>query len=529
LVAGVPPQSSTEGPLAAGSYAFQAVYSGDANYVGSTSGCEDFAVARGTSATATQAAPQAGLVGVGLTVGDTATVTGNDGVLPTGMVTFTLWTDNTCETAATGLANPSPGELLTSNGTSPASASGSYSTSWIPPATGSYYWTAAYSGDGNYNPATSACGDSHELVTVAVDKSTTVTTVFDAASDAGWAGTETTGASAFDTATVTGVPGITPTGTVTYAFFTNNACTGTGSPSGKVTLTSTGAVANSDTEGPLAAGSYSFEAVYSGDAHYAGSDSVCEPFTVAKASSTPATVVFDPATKAQWSKTETTGASAFDTATVAGVPGVIPTGSVTYTFFTNDACSGTGTPAGTVTLTPTGMVPNSKTEGPLAAGVYSFRAVYTGDANFAAADSACEPFPVAVSSSQAASTVFDASTNKALTGTEITGASAFDTSTVTGAAGVTPTGTVTYTFFDNDTCTGTGSPAGTVTLTAAGTVPNSTTQGPLEAGPYSFQTNYSGDANYHASTGACETFTIATAPPPAPLTPITDVTIPVTG
>ena len=44
-------------------------------------------------------------------------------------------------------------------------------------------------------------------------------------------------------------------------------------------------------------------------------------------------------------------------------------------------------------------------------------------------------------------TVFDASLNAAWSGTEVTGASAYDTSTVTGDGIVTPSGTVTYSFF----------------------------------------------------------------------------------
>src|SRR5260370_2553689 len=47
-------------------------------------------------------------------------------------------------------SNPSGALALSSNGTTPASSSASYSTSWTPPAVGSYYWTATYSGDGNY-------------------------------------------------------------------------------------------------------------------------------------------------------------------------------------------------------------------------------------------------------------------------------------------------------------------------------------------------------------------------------------------
>ena len=63
------------------------------------------------------------------------------------------------------------------------------------------------------------------------------------------------------------------------------------------------------------------------------------------------------------------------------------------------------------------------------------------------------------------------------------GASADDTATVTGVAGVTPSGNVSYTFFDNDACTGPGTPAGTETL-ASGSAPQSDTLGPLAAGNY---------------------------------------------
>ena len=124
-----------------------------------------------------------------------------------------------------------------------------------------------------------------------------------------------------------------------------------------------------------------------------------------------------------------------------------------------------------------------------------------------------------------------------MTGTVTAGMLAHDTAHVTGAAAVTPTGTVTYTFFTNDTCTGTGRAAGTVTLGATGAVPNSTTQGPLTAGAYSFGSSYP-VANYHGSIGACEPFTVAASPPaapvapsppPAPVAPITNVTVRVTG
>ena len=71
---------------------------------------------------------------------------------------------------------------------------------------------------------------------------------------------------------------------------------------------------------------------------------------------------------------------------------------------------------------------------------------------------------------------------------------------MTGVPGITPTGKVAYSFFDNGTCTSdANTTTDTVTL-AAGVVPNSSTQGPLGAGSYSFDAVYNGDVNYGASS-----------------------------
>ncbi len=495
------PNSNIQGPLAAGDYAFRAVYSGDANYTATTTSCEPFSVAQSGPGTATvvfDAATNtawAGTEKTGASAYDTATVTGAGGVTPTGTVTYTFFTNNAC----TGTGVSAGTVTLTGAGAVPNS------NTQGPLAAGSYSFRAVYSGDANYATSTSSC----EPFSVAQLRPDTATVVFDAAANSAWAGTEKTGASAFDTASVTGAAGVTPTGAVTYTFFTNNTCTGTGTAAGTVTLTGTGAVPNSNTEGPLAAGGFAFRAEYSGDANYSSSTSSCEPFAVAQLGPGTATVVFDAANNSAWAGTEKTGASAFDTASVTGAAGVTPTGTVLYTFFTDNACTGSGTGAGTVTLTGAGAVPNSNTQGPLAAGDYAFRAEYSGDANYTASTSSCEPFVVAQLSPGTATVVFDAASGAAWAGTEKTGASAYDTATVTGTAGLTPAGTVTYTFFTNNACTGAGASAGTVTLNGDGTVPNSNIQGPLQAGSYSFLAAYSGDANYTASTSSCEPFAVA--------------------
>jgi hypothetical protein len=130
----------------------------------------------------------------------------------------------------------------------------------------------------------------------------------------------------------------------------------------------------------------------------------------------------------------------------------------------------------------------------------------------------------------------NATANAAWAGTEVSGAKAYDTANVSQSDGFTATGTLTYTFYRDGNCSGTTTDAGTVTLTGSGTVPTSDTQGPLQAGSYSFQAMYSGDSNYSPSTSSCEPFSVdpATPAPPAPITPagpapITPVFVPVTG
>ncbi|HEX4161257.1 MAG TPA: hypothetical protein VHZ05_02095 [Acidimicrobiales bacterium] len=258
---------------------------------------------------------------------------------------------------------------------------------------------------------------------------TIMTTVFDATTGVQWSGNETVGASAEDTSTVT--PGNqntagpsataelpTITGTVTYTFFTNGTCDGTDGVAQTVDITD-GVIPHSPPTLSLAAGSYSYEAVYNGDSNYAASPTGgCEPFSVGQAPTSTSTILNDAATNAPWTNTETAPAQAYDTSTVSGgIVGFVPTGTVTYSFFTNGTC--TSTPASTQDVTLSGgSVPNSDTTAQLAAGSYSFDAVYGGDSNYvASAVSGCETFTVAAVTSGSTATPNTPATSAGTTAT----------------------------------------------------------------------------------------------------------------
>ena len=83
------------------------------------------------------------------------------------------------------------------------------------------------------------------------------------------------------------------------------------------------------------------------------------------------------------------------------------------------------------------------------------------------------------------------------------GTTVHDQATVTGGLG-TPTGTVTFTWFTNGTCTGTGGgDVGPVHARRAGVADGTTfPQTPRAGGEFAFQASYSGDGTYTGSTGS---------------------------
>jgi uncharacterized repeat protein (TIGR01451 family) len=252
--------------------------------------------------------------------------------------------------------------------------------------------------------------------------------------------------------------------------------------------------------------------------------------TTGTAASSLNTVVDDAGTASAWSGLEMTGASAFDTATVSGHAGAVPSGTVDYQLFDGPGCSGPVVSSQTVTVDSSGTVPVSSPTAALGAATYSYEASYSGDDTYAPASAACEPFTVWPAYDSTDVVVYDAQTHGPWSGLETTGASVYEKASINSVPGFTPTGTVTYKLLslpDATACDGTVLSTQTVALTSKGTVPRSSDYGPLAPGFYEYQAVYSGDSNHRSSsTSECAgQFTVAqTSPLTATQTAVYDAT-----
>src|SRR5207249_417079 len=132
----------------------------------------------------------------------------------------------------------------------------------------------------------------------------------------------------------------TPTGTVTFTFFTTSStCTGTSVASGTVTRDASEVAHPSATHAPLSAGSYSFIAHYNGDPNYTATDSPCEPLTVTARTPTAATEILNASHAVV---TSVPAVSPYTTLFRSSGSFGTPTGTVTFTFFTaSSTCTGT--------------------------------------------------------------------------------------------------------------------------------------------------------------------------------------------
>ena len=488
-VTGVASPSSTQGPLAAGSYSFRASYGGDANFNSSVADCEPLTVAKAQLAVTTavhdaqhQDVTNATVV-LGASVHDLAHVNGAvAGFAPVGGVTFVLYSLPNCQGV---------GQLVAAGGTENGDVRTVDSLALLP---GTYGFVATAVGDGNYLGATGTC----EPFTVAEAATTTTTAVRDASNNV--VTTVPLGSIVHDSAAVTSTNKTgTPSGSVWFSFFTNGTCSGEGTPAGVVALDRNGVADPSSPEGPLAAGSYSFKASYAGDGSYAGSIADCEPFTVSKGTPATATTLHNASGGAAIDNGAHLpyGSSVYDTAALSAGSGFPFSGSVTFEFFANSAC--TGTPVSTQTgASISGAAAQSSTKSSLGAGNYAFDAKYVAgdDPNHNDSPvSACEPFTIDKTAPTIATTL---SASEVVIGTTV-----HDSAKLTGASSDAG-GTVTYSVFDNTSCSQNANTrdAGTVAV-SNGSVADSNALLFNKAGDFYWQAAYSGDANNASAVSPC--------------------------
>jgi hypothetical protein len=348
-----------------GTYLWIAGYSGDANNNPATTACNDpnetSTVTKTSPTITTQATASTKTSG---TISDTATLSG--GNAPMGTITFTLYGPNTTSCSA-----PIFTSMKTVNGNANYT-----SDPFIAALPGTYLWIAAYSGDANNNPATTACNDPNETSTV-TKTSPTITTQATASAKAG--GTIS------DTATLAG--GNVPMGTITFSLFSSSIGTG-GSSCSALIFTSMKTVNGNATytSDPFIAalpGTYLWIAAYSGDANNNPATTACND-----PNETSTVIMASPTVTTQATPSATAGGTISDTATLAA--GALPTGTITFSAYGPNDSTCSAPPAFTSPVPVAGN--GSYNSAPFLvtkAGTYLWVASYSGDPNNNATASAC--------------------------------------------------------------------------------------------------------------------------------------------
>jgi subtilase family serine protease len=454
-----------------GAHTLQASYSGDSNFLSSTSPSVTITVAKIQTTTALTPSTSTPTAGSPVTVTAAISPSTTGTTPPTGTITFTVdGTSAGVQTVVSG--SPSTASISLSSLTS-----------------GAHIIVGTYSGDTNYAASTSPG------ITVTVGKSPTTTVVTPATL------TPTAGGSLLVTASITSSSPVStnPTGTVTFNL--------DGVAAGTATVT-TGLPASATFTIPIVtAGPHTVTATFSGDTAYAGSTSAAVAITAAKGATITTVTATPPILSAN--STETL------TATIA--PATATTGTIYNITGTVSFYDGGTTLLGTAVVTSnTASLPGVA----LANNVgHSITAIYSGDTNWLASTSVALPL--------AATTLPDTVVLTANDDTTSPGQAVVLTVTVTPSATPAvgaeqnPTGNVV--FYDGTTVIGTGTLAAlpnTYASTAALTIQN------LPGGQDVISAFYAGDLYYDSGTSNLlnldvEDFTIT----PSPTNPATNLNI----
>ncbi len=211
------------------------------------------------------------------------------------------------------------------------------------------------------------------------------------------------------------------------------------------------------------------------------------------------------------------GTTVHDNATVSGA-GTTPTGTVDFFRYANATCEGSGTLESNDVALVAGVAESSGFVTNAVGGV-SYKAHYNGDSNYNPFDGVCEPFSVSKLTPNVTTEVQDP-TNTDITGTTVDAGTVVHDKAIVAGTGPTPTGTVDFMRYTNDSCTGT--PADTQSNVALDSSANpawaiSNTFATVVGG-MSYLAHYDGDGNYDPANGVCEPLTLREVPQGCTLT-----------
>jgi hypothetical protein len=319
------------------------------------------------------------------------------------------------------------------------------------------------------------------------------------------------GSSLHDSATVSG-GGATPTGTVTFTFYSVADCGGVGVGAGTVSLDANGVADPSDAKGPLGPGSYGFKASYSGDPNYLTGVSDCEPFSVKKAQLSATTKLHDPNDVVIPNGTVLDlGSVVHDTAKITGqVAGFVPDNAVTFAFYSAADCGGSAVAKANIGADAGSGDPRSEATSALTPGSYGFKASIAGDNNYDGSTSDCEPFSVKKASLGLRTDIHNAA-HQVVTFVTVNSV-VHDTATLSNVVtGFNPNlADITFKFWTNGTCAGdVYSSPGQDTQESA-LVARTVDSAQLASGAYSYKAHYAGDTNYNEADFACEPLSVRT-------------------
>ena len=350
------------------------------------------------------------------------------------------------------------------------------------------------------------------LFTVVNGQPTQTTSLSTSLSGVGQSGADISvpgGTAVSDSSTLSGTNAGSATGSVTYNVYSDPNCTQLVSGPDQESITTAGTMPGSQAVTLNAPGTYYWQATYSGDSTNDGSVSPCgaEVETVVQtAAPTSLTTSLTGGGQSGGSITVAPGTAVADSSSLSGANAATATGGVTYSVYSDAACTQLVSGPDQESIATPGSLPDSQAVSLNSPGTYYWQAVYGGDSANAGSSSSCgsEVETVSQPSSPQPTSVDTQLTGGGNTNWSIIvpdGSSVTDQATLSGANVASAGGTVTYQVYSDSICSVPAAPASTVGV-VDGVVPASAAVS-LPTGNYYWTVTYSGDASNDPSADSC--------------------------